>query len=209
MLTYAPFGLRPVQDQAAQVRPTRYPYGILSGYASNIYKNSPVLLATATVNGVAANFVRIGAATGSFLGSFDGVEYTDSNGRPAYSAYWPASLAPSTTTNQPWYVYIWDDPRTIFEIQASGAVMTQTTSGAPFYGLNGQHINTINTTTGSAVTQLSAAGADPANIVSSGSVNQLRIVGLAPYVDNAWTDPYPILRVQIASNYFTSSPNAI
>jgi len=43
----------------------------------------------------------------------------------------------------------------------------------------------------------------------SGATNQLRVINLAPYPDNAWGDAYPIVQVQIALSQYVAAINAI
>ncbi len=204
----APFGFRPVKNQAAQVRPTLYRWGILSTYSTALYQGQPVKLVAASVNGATSNFIQAASASEAILGIFQGVEYTDSNGRRQVSKTWTASLA--YNTNQPLDVWVWDDPNTIFEAQADGAIATQTTSGAPFYGFWGAQIDSVNVTSGSSVYQLSGAGLDHTTIVTSASAKQWQIVDKGFGVDNEWFDTYPILRVKIAKHQLLPAPpNAV
>ena len=53
-------------------------------------------------------------------------------------------------------------------------------------------------TAGSTTTGLSQATLNSASAAGSGSQAQVRVVDLAPYVDNAWGDAYTIVRVQVA-----------
>lgn len=206
--TLAPFGLRPIKNQMAQVRPRLYRCGILSGYASNLYKGAPVQLVSASVNGVTSNFIRIAAAGAgnAWLGAFDGVEYTDSNGVRKYSQYWPASNTPLSGSF--WDVYIWDDPNNVYEIQCNGVLGTQTTSGQPYYGFQGQQLSFASTIgngpANNNVSQLSSASADIATLVSSTTQNQMRIVNVGQYVDNNWYDAYPIIQVQNAEHQYVA-----
>lgn len=201
----APFGLRPISDQSGRVRARGYQNGVLSGYATNIYQYTPVVLVTSTYN-----TWTIATAAADFGGVFDGVEYTDANGRRQYSKYWPANLAPLTTgAPSTWTVWIWDDPRTIFEIQANGAL-----GEVAGRGMTGQQVDLLAGTgvagigSGSTVTQLSGAGAD-ASSISPTAQKQLRIIDKARYVDNDWGDAFPILQVQIARHQYIANKVAV
>lgn len=200
--TLAPFGMRPIADQSGRVRARGYQNGIVSGYATTLYQYSPVLFVTSTYN--TFNIAGVGA---DFVGVFDGVEYTDANGRRQYSKMWPAGLTPLAGTN--WTVWVWDDPRTIYEIQANG-----TLGEAAGRGIPGQEIELIAGTgvggvgAGSTVTQLSSAAAN-ASAVSSSAQQQLRILDKARYVDNDWGDAFPVLQVQIARHQYIANKVAV
>ena len=52
-----------------------------------------------------------------------------------------------------------------------------------------------NVTNGSSTTGLSQATLGASTAVGNGAQGQMRVVDLAPYVDNAWGDSYTIVRV--------------
>lgn len=198
-----PFGLRPVQDPSGRARARRFQNGIVSGYNTTLYQYTPVALVTSTYN----TWQLASAGANDFGGVFGGVEYTDANGRRQFSKMWPANLAPLAGTN--WYVYVYDDPRTVFEIQANGAL-----GEAAGRGLAGQQLSLIagagtgGIGVGSNVTQLSSAAADATSITPSAQA-QLRILEKAGYVDNDWGDAFPILLVQIARHQYISNKVAV
>lgn len=199
------FGLRPIYDQSGRVRPRGYQNGILSAYNTNVYQGTPVKLVTSTYN-----TFQVATVSNDIAGVFAGVEYTDANGRRQYSKYWPANLAP-LTTGQPgtWTVWVWDDPRTIFEIMANGAL-----GEVAGRGVSGQQVDLIAGTgtggvgAGSTVTQLSSAAAD-ASSLSNNAQKQLRIIDKARYVDNDWGDAFPVLQVQIAMHQYIANKVAV
>lgn len=202
--TSAGFGLRPIYDQSGRVRARAYVNGIVSGYSGGtIYQYMPVKLVTTS----GANRLEVPATTDDIVGVFDGVEYTDSNGRRQYSKYWPSGLTPLSGTS--WTVYVWDDPRTIFEVQVNAAISNWGT-----YGGIGQQIDLASGTGtggiggGSSVTQLSNAQADAARI-STSAQRVLRIIDKARYVDNDWGDAYPIVQVQIAQHQYIGNKVAV
>lgn len=199
------FGMRPIYDQSGRVRARGYQNGVISGFASNIYQGTPIVLVTATYN-----TWQVAGAAADFGGVFDGVEYTDSNGRRQYSKYWPANLAPSTAGSpNTWTVWVWDDPRTVFEIQANGAL-----GEAAGRGVAGQQVDLIAGTgsggvgAGSTVIGLSSAAAD-ASSLSNNAQKQLRIIDKARYVDNDWGDAFPVLQVQIARHQYIANKVAV
>jgi len=73
----------------------------------------------------------------------------------------------------------------------------------------GNEYNFTNLTAGSTTTGLSQCTLGSATAVGSGSNGQMRVVDLAPYVDNAWGDAYTIVRVQISKPQFVAVSNAI
>jgi len=208
--TAAPFGLRPIQDRSGNnVCAICYPNGIQSGYATALYQYTPVVLATATINGQSVNTLTVAAVNADFLGSLDGVEWVDSNGRMQFSKMWQASLAP--LAGSVWNVYVWDDPRQVFEIQSNGIlpIAAQTTAGQPFYGMVGQQADFAATPgSGSSTTQTSSAALDNAQTSSSGQ-KQLRIINKAFYVDNDWNDAFPIVQVQNARHQYIANKVAV
>lgn len=193
--TSNPFGLRPAFSQTGvRMSPRCMQNGIASAYATALYQYTPVALNSS------GNIVVAVVGANDFIGCFDGIEYTDSNGRRQYSKYWPASLAPLAGTT--WNVYVFDDPSFIYEIQCNGALGTV---AAPYVG--GQ-IDLINPGTGNATTQLSSCAADTANI-STSAQKQLRVLDKGRYVDNDWGDTYTIIQVQIARHQYVSNKVAV
>jgi len=171
-----PFGLRPSYSPSGVVRPTAYT--ILTGYASNILQNQPVKIGT-------DGPVQAAAIGDRFIGTFQGVEFTDSDGRRRVSNKWTASQAGTDIV-----AYVTLDPSIVYEIQANGSLaVTDIGSQADF--------TTI--TAGSTVTGLSALMLDTATLTTSGNAS-LRIIDLAPGPDNAFGDNYTIVQVQISEH---------
>lgn len=169
-----PFGLRPVQHPSGIIRPA--PVGqIATGYATDIFQNSPILI---DANG----FVTAAAPASRIMGAFQGVEWTDSDGRRRYSNRWTANTV--GTAIVAWYTY---DQKIVYEIQAN-ATLTLAAMGQqyPYTALSG------NTTTGLSSIALNVAGA-AANAA-------LRVVGIVPAPDNDWGDPFPIVLVEISQH---------
>lgn len=183
--TNAPFGMRPAYTPTGNSRPSQYP--IASGYAANLFKGTPVLLVT-------AGTIQVATVTNDFLGIFDGVEYTDSTGKPCLSNYWPTGTVAADAMA---WVYGADDPDLVYDIQADGAVAA-TAVGAQ------ADFTTAAIGTGSTSTGLSAATLN-ATVEAGGAQGQLRIIGLSPFADNAWGDAYTMLRVQIAQHQYVAN----
>ena len=173
-----PFGLRPSYSPSGVVRPTAY--SILTGYTSNILQNQPVkIVPSSTGEGT----IAAAAINDRFIGTFQGVEFTDSDGRRRVSNKWTASLAATEIV-----AYVTLDPAIVYEIQAS-ATLDVTSIGK-------QYDFTV-ITAGSTVTGLSAMMLDAASAATNAS---LRVIGLTPGPDNAWGDTYPIVQVLISEH---------
>jgi hypothetical protein len=96
--------------------------------------------------------------------------------------------------------YFYNDPNIVYEIQADGS-MAQTTIGNEY--------TFTNVTSGSTTTGLSACTLGSATGAGAGNQGQMRVVDLAPYVDNAWGDSYTIVRVVNSQSQFFGSVTAI
>lgn len=174
--TSQPFGLQPAYSPSGVVRPTAY--SIATGYASNILQNQPVK--------IAADGTIAAAAIGDrFVGTFQGVEWTDTDGRRRVSNKWTASTAGTDII-----AYVTLDPSIVYDIQANGSIaVTDIGSQADFTAI----------TAGSTVTGLSALMLDTATLTNSGNAS-LRIIGITPGPDNAFGDNYTVVQVQIAEH---------
>ena len=73
----------------------------------------------------------------------------------------------------------------------------------------GNEYNFTNVTSGSSTTGLSQATLGASTAAGNGTQGQMRVVDLAPYVDNAWGDAYTIVRVVNAQSQFFGSVTAI
>jgi len=194
--TSAPFGLRPAFHPSGLDRAQALAGGIASGYASNIFKGQPVQYGT-TANSGTLGTIIVAGATGAWVGAFSGVQWTDTTGRARVSNYWPASTAYTAGTCT---AYFYNDNNIVYEIQADGA-MAQTTIGNEY--------NFTNVTAGSNTTGLSQATLGSATAAGNGTQGQMRVVDLAPYVDNAWGDSYTIVRVVNSHSQLFGSFTAI
>jgi hypothetical protein len=184
----APFGLRPIYHPSGVVRPRGLYQGIATGYATDLYQGTPVLMTTSGVLNVAVN-------GSDMIGVFDGVEYVDSNGRRQYVKRWTASTAPTGTD---WIAYYYEDPAIVYEIQCNGS-LAQTSIGDQ---LNFDATQTAGS--GNNTTQLSSAAAS-STLAGAAAQGMLRILTLSQYVDNAWGDAFTIVQVQIARHQQVSN----
>ena len=196
--TSAPFGLRPAFHPSGLDRAMALANGIQAvstsgnvslGYASNIFKGAPVKMNT-------AGYIENISSSEAFLGAFAGVEWTDATGRRRVSNFWPANESFQVGSV---IAYFYQDPNIVYEIQADGTLSQNAI---------GDQYDVSNPTAGSTSTGLSSAAMSTTPAGSS-ATNQLRVINLAPYPDNAWGDDYPIVQVQIALSQYVAAINAI
>lgn len=181
--TSAPFGLEPYNHASGQVITVAGP--IASGYASTIYKHAPVkMLADGTIG--------VAAAGDALIGTFLGVRYIDSTGKPVNSNYWPASTVATDIV-----AFYTRDPGTLYKIQAS-ATLAQTAVG--------NNVDFTVTSAGSAALGTSACMADAATLATTSA--QLQIVGFANGPHSAAGDTYPWLVVRIYEHQLSAIPTA-
>ena len=178
--TSASFGLRPAFHPSGLDRAQALAGGITSGYATQILKGQPVAYSASA--GVIVP-VTANSTNAAWSGAFAGVQWTDTTGRARVSNYWPANTAYTAGTCT---AYFYNDNNIVYEIQAD-ASMAQTTIGNEYLFTN--------VTNGSSTTGLSQATLGASTAVGNATQGQMRVVDLAPYVDNAWGDSYTIVRV--------------
>ena len=178
--TSTPFGLRPAFNPFGLDRAQALAGGITSGYATQILKGQPVAYSASA--GVIVP-VTANSTNAAWSGAFAGVQWTDTTGRARVSNYWPANTAYTAGTCT---AYFYNDNNIVYEIQADGS-MAQTTIGNEYLFTN--------VTNGSSTTGLSQATLGASTAVGNATQGQMRVVDLAPYVDNAWGDSYTIVRV--------------
>lgn len=192
--TSAPFGLRPAFHPSGLDRAQALAGGIPSGYATQILKGQPVAYTGSSGNNVP---ITANSTEATWSGAFAGVQWTDTTGRARVSNYWPANTA---YTAGSCVAYFYNDQNIVYEIQADGS-MAQTTIGNEYLFTN--------VTAGSSTTGLSQATLGASTAVGNGAQGQMRVVDLAPYVDNAWGDAYTIVRVVNSASQFFGSVTAI
>lgn len=127
--TATPYGLRPInliggQSFAGSTRQIK----IASAFATNIFFGDVVAIG---VDGTIVKVTNVGTNADPFpagtVGVFLGCAYTSpSLGYFLQAQYWPASTVSSDAK-----AYVCDDPDTLFQIQANGAI-TQTMIGSNF-----------------------------------------------------------------------------
>lgn len=182
-----PFGAAPVVHPSGLARAEGFFGGIQSGYASNIFKGSPVILAT-------TGFITIGTTAADILGIFAGVEFTASDGRRLVRNNWTASTVATDIV-----AWVYTDPSITYEIQSNGSLAQSSL---------GDQADFVNPGNGDATTGISQATIN-STLVGAGVQGQLRIVNLAPRVDNAWGDSFTVVQVKIARHQFIANKVAI
>jgi hypothetical protein len=189
------YGLRPAYSPQGMAAARRYDYGIASGYGTGILKYQPVALNS-------SGQLIAATAAADFLGVFAGVTYFDSSGIPHSYDQWIAGTTYESTNLM--YVYVWDDPNEVFQIQADGSLAQSIGGQVDFTSA------TIGS--GSTVVGLSTCTASASSLTTSGQ-KQLRIVELAPSPAmngvNAWGDAYTEVRVMIARSQYIANKVAV
>lgn len=175
----APFGLRPAFHQSGTIRAVAGT--VTTGYAANIYMNSPVAITT-------DGSLILAAAGSRAQGAFQGIEYQlTAPGPRVVSNTWPASIAAVAIV-----AYFTKDPWTTYEIQGDAAI-AQTNLG------NQADWSANTTSSGNTTTGLSSVVLATGTFTNSGSAG-LRIVGITPGPDNAYGDTYTVVQVQISEH---------
>ena len=177
--TSTPYGLIPTYHPSGILRPKAFSGGITSGLATALFKYSPVLMQT---NGT----LTIAGATGAFLGSFAGSEFTDANGRRQFSPGW---IAGTVATDIIAYVWMWPDM--IFRIQANGSLALTS---------RGDEANFANVGTGNATTLYSTAQIST-TLAGAGVTAQMQIIdkyNSQQLGGNEFGDPFTDVLVKIS-----------
>ena len=212
--TLKPFGLKPAYHPSGLDRATAFvgtnsfqaatdntynaPYSLSAGTA--FYQYQPVGLN-------ASNQLTIGATdTTPIYGVFDGVEFTDSQGRRSV-AKWASKTQLDAYTQI--IFWIWTDPAMVYEAQINGSADASSIgaqynfSGATGY-TTADGISIGNGGAGFSTTALAASA------VATTVQGQVRVIGLGRVVSyppgetNAWGDAFTIVQVQIANNTFVA-----
>lgn len=213
--TFQPFGLKPVYHPSGLDRAVPFvgtntfttgttytaPYSLSAG--QSFWQYQPVAI-TSSGQLTIANQT---AASGKVYGVFDGVEYTNSDGRRSVAKY-ASKLTLDASSNILFWIFA--DPALVYEAQINGSATTAAI---------GSEYN-FDTTAGSTVTDGTAIGVGGAGFsktallataVASGAQGQVRVVGLGREVafpagnTNAWGDAYTIVQVQISNNQFAAA----
>jgi len=208
--TYQPFGLKPAFHPSGLDRATPFvgtnsfqaatdntysaPYGLTTGQA--FYQYQPVEINSSGQLVPAAT----AAATSRFFGVFDGVEFTDSQGRRSV-AKWAAKTTLDASTQIVFWLFT--DPAIVYEAQVNGSVSP--TAIGQEYNFDATNNPTVGYSIGNGGAGFSQT-ALAATSVSLGAQGQVKVVGLGRETafpagqTNAWGDAYTIVQVQIANS---------
>ena len=208
--TYQPFGLKPAYHPSGLDRATQFvgtnsfqaatdntynaPYGLTSGQA--FYQYQPVGINSSGQLVPAATL----AATSRMFGVFDGVEFTDSQGRRSV-AKWASKTTLDASTQIIFWVF--SDPALVYEAQVNGSVAT--TAIGQEYNFDATNNPTVGYSIGNGGAGFSQT-ALAATSVALGAQGQVKVVGLGREAafpagqTNAWGDAYTIVQVQIANS---------
>jgi hypothetical protein len=220
--TFKPFGLKPVYHPSGLDRAVPFvgtnsyvtgntstaPYSLTEGQA--FYQYTPVSLTASGQLRIAAASATGGSA-GTIYGVFDGVEFTDSQGRRSV-AKWASKLTLDASTEIVFWIFA--DPALVYEAQVNGSASTASigrqydfSTATGFTTASGTSIGN-----GGAGFSTTALAASPVATTVQG---QVRVVGLGREVafpageTNAWGDDYTIVQVQIANNTFVAPKGSI
>jgi hypothetical protein len=184
--TSTPFGFQPVYHASGFVRPAAFT--LANNAAVTLLQYQPVKINTST------GVVTPAAVGDSIVGTFMGVEFTDSDGRRRVSNKFLANTTATDVT-----AYITRDPSIVYQIQANGSVNISNI---------GNQFDFASITSGSTVVGLSTCTLDTASVVASGGTATMRVIGITPGPDNAWGDAYTIVQVQISEHQDVATINA-
>jgi hypothetical protein len=172
--TATPYGLIPYELAGGALRAAARKFRIGANNTNAIYFGSAVSLNSGviTVIGATPTTTRNGNTP---VGIFVGCEYVDATGRPTWSQYLVANATSSAGyTNI--YVYVVDDPRVVFKVQADEAVATTA------LGLNAP---LVNVTSGSATSGNSTCALDGSAVASTNTL-AVKIIG---FVESVYSTP--------------------
>ena len=151
------------------------------------------------------------ASSGKVYGVFDGVEYTNSDGRRSVAKY-ASKLTLDASTNIVFWIFA--DPAIVYEAQINGSA-TASAIGTEY---NFDTTTNYTTADGYAIGNGGAGFSTTALLATAvGSTNQgqVRVVGLGREVaypagnTNAWGDAYTIVQVQICNNQFAAPSTSV
>lgn len=218
--TYKPFGLKPVYHPSGLDRAVPFvgtntyatgttytaPYSLSSGQA--FYQYQPVGLTASGQLTIAATSATGGSA-GTVYGVFDGVEFTDSQGRRSV-AKWASKATLDASTEIVFWIFA--DPALVYEAQVNGSASTASIGRQYDFDSTNTPASGTSIGNGGAGFSTTALAASPVATTVQG---QVRVVGLGREVafpageTNAWGDTYTIVQVQIANNTFVAPKGSI
>ena len=174
----AAFGLRPVGKLGSSVNNSgTTKYRIEDNQAGAIYKGDVVFVGDGSDAGTgvtpAAGYIGpVAAGNICSVGVFNGCFYIDpTSKKPTWSNYYPGSINITVGTID---AFVYDDPNTLFEVQASGTLTYATVVNNNIDILYGAG-STVN---GQSKTELASA------ITASGATDMLVVIGISEDPEN-------------------------
>jgi len=211
--TLKPFGLKPVYHPSGLDRATPFvgtnsyttgsgsytaPYSLSAG--QTFYQFQPVAVNSSGQLTIA----EAAAASGAVYGVFDGVEFTDSQGRRSVAKGASKATLDASTDIIFW---IFSDPELVYEAQVNGSATTAAIGSQYNFETATGLTPASGTTIGNGGAFFSTCALND-TAVASAAQGQVRVVGLGREVAyptgelNAWGDTYTIVQVKIANNTF-------
>jgi hypothetical protein len=211
--TLKPFGLKPVYHPSGLDRATPFvgtnsfttgsgsytaPYSLSAG--QTFYQFQPVAVNSSGQLTIA----EAAAASGAVYGVFDGVEFTDSQGRRSVAKGASKATLDASTDIIFW---IFSDPELVYEAQVNGSATTAAIGSQYNFETATGLTPASGTTIGNGGAFFSTCALND-TAVASAAQGQVRVVGLGREVAyptgelNAWGDAYTIVQVKIANNTF-------
>lgn len=206
--TLKPFGLKPAYHPSGLDRAVPFvgtnsftgndfnaPYSLAGGQA--FYQYQPVAIngsGQLTIAGTAP-------ANSTVYGVFDGVEFTDSQGRRSV-AKWISKAALDASSQILFWIF--QDPFLVYEIQATGAIPSSSIGKQFNFSSTSGYTTTDGISIGVGGAGFSTTAMNPSSVTNG----QLVVIGLgreAAYPAgelNQWNDTYTIVQVQIANEAF-------
>lgn len=177
----APNGFKAIRHAGGGEHNRLSRHHIASALASSIFRGDAVIPVNTSKN------INVATAGARLLGVFDGVMYVDSRGEPQFSPYWATGTVLKTGSVADAFVY--DDPQTLFECQADGAIVAADI---------GAFVDLITTHAGVARTGQSGMEVNSASVGTSDG--QFLLVELLNRANNAYGTNAKVV-VQINEHY--------
>lgn len=210
--TLKPFGLKPVYHPSGLDRATPFvgtnsfiagttytaPYSLSAG--QSFFQFQPVSITASGQLTIAAS----AAASGTVFGVFDGVEFTDSQGRRSVAK--GASKATLDASSDIVF-WIFSDPELVYEAQVNGSASTASIGQQYDFETATGLTPASGTSIGNGGAFFSTCALND-TAVGTAVQGQVRVVGLGREVAyptgelNAWGDAFTIVQVKIANNTF-------
>jgi hypothetical protein len=176
--TAAPYGLKPIYDVGGSVKGQVTMVTLGANTATGFFNGDIVNVGVGVATPVAATPTTTRNGNTPW-GIFIGANWTDQNGRPQYTQYFPANGYTSYSAYGAITLEVVTDPDVRMMVQANGSIAyTAVGLNAPLTGFGGS------TVTGNSTVSLAASSAATTNTLA------VKIIDIAPGPDNAAGDAY-------------------